>query len=149
MQDLQQDPVTWPHYSIHQGHPFCRGKPLLSTSSQFIPTLLHEFHDLVVRGQSGLLQTYLWLTKNVLGEGWSTVCIYVTACEIYQKNKSEALMPIGLLQPLSIPEKIWADVTLDFIEGLPNSGGFNAILVVVDRLSKYAHFSTIKHLFTI
>ena len=39
-------------------------------------------------------------------------------------------------------------MTLDFIEGLPKFEDYNSILVVVDRLSKYAHFSLLKHLFT-
>lgn len=78
----------------------------------------------------------------------STVHKYVAACEICPKNKSKALTPADLLQPLPIPDKIWADITLNFIKGLPSSRGFNAILVVVDRLSKYAHFLAIKHPFT-
>ena len=42
-------------------------------------------------------------------------------------------------------ELIWKDLTMDFIEGLPKSNGFNSIFVIVDCLSKYAHFIHLRH----
>jgi hypothetical protein len=66
---------------------------------------------------------------------------WVQSCTTCQRNKTPALSPAGLLQPLEVPSQVWADISMDFIEGLPKVGGKSVILTVMDRFSKYAHSS--------
>lgn len=73
---------------------------------------------------------------------------FVRACEICQRQKYAATTPSGLLQPLSIPVSVWSEISMDFITGLSKNNGYEAILAVVDRLSKYSHFIPLKHPFT-
>eukprot|EP01066_Platyproteum_vivax_P012809 Platyproteum_vivax@DN5822_c0_g1_i1.p1 len=65
---------------------------------------------------------------------------FVDTCETCQRNKVARQRPIGLLQPLPVPLHPWKAVTMDFIVKLPTSKGFDSICVVVDRLTKQAHF---------
>lgn len=65
-----------------------------------------------------------------------------------QKVKTDQAKPSGLLQPLTIPSQLWLHITMDFVEGLPKSQGFDSMWVVVDRLTKYGHFTPITHPFS-
>jgi hypothetical protein len=59
--------------------------------------------------------------------------------------KAEHQRPAGLLQPLKIPEWKWEEIGMDFIVGLPHTqAGYNSIWVIVDRLTKVAHFIPVK-----
>jgi len=73
---------------------------------------------------------------------------FVKQCTVCQQSKNANTHPMGLLQPLPILEGVWQDLSMDFIEGLPKSEGFSVILVVVDRLTKFAHFIPVKHPYT-
>lgn len=73
---------------------------------------------------------------------------FIRECDVCQQHKIELQRPTGLLQPLPIPTQIWSDISMDFIDSLPSLKGKNALLVVVDRLSKYAHFIPLSHPYT-
>lgn len=114
-----------------------------------IPVLLKEFHDSVIGGHAGEIKTYLRLAADWFWEGMRRdVGLYVQQCNVCQQMKNSQRSPAGLLQPLPLPDLIWEEISLDFIDGLPLSKGYNSILVVVDRLSKYAHFLGLRHPYT-
>lgn len=72
---------------------------------------------------------------------------FVRQCVTCQQEKHSHQRPVGLPQPSPIPTHVWDDISMDFAEALPRSGGWDTILVFVDRLSKYAHFVGLKHPF--
>jgi hypothetical protein len=62
-------------------------------------------------------------------------------CDICRKVKAHYMKPVGLLQPLSISNWKWDDISVDFIVGLPlTTRKFNLIWMIIDRLTKSAHF---------
>ena len=70
---------------------------------------------------------------------------YVALCDTCQRVKAEHQRPIGLLQPMKIPEWKWEEVGMDFIVGLPHTQrGYDSIWVIVDWLTKVAHFILVK-----
>jgi hypothetical protein len=69
------------------------------------------------------------------------IAMYVSECDTCQRIKASHLKVAGTLQPLPIPSWKWEDICMDFIVGLPNtSRHHDSIWVIVDRLTKTAHF---------
>ncbi|KAL3498632.1 hypothetical protein ACH5RR_041364 [Cinchona calisaya] len=69
-------------------------------------------------------------------------------CDICQRNKLENTPYLTLLQPLPIPSQAWSLISMNFIETLPLSKGYDTILVVIDRLNKFCQFLPLFHPFT-
>jgi transposase InsO family protein len=61
-------------------------------------------------------------------------------CDTCKRIKPRRRVPFGVLKPLTPPHWPWDSVSMDFITGLPTAEGCNALWVVVDRLTKMAHF---------
>jgi hypothetical protein len=66
---------------------------------------------------------------------------YVSECDTCRKVKADYMKPGGLLQSLSVRDWKWDDISMDFMVGLPlTTRKFDSIWVIIDRLSKSAHF---------
>ena len=104
--------------------------------------LLYEFHDHPTAGHMGFNKTYAQLTNVFYWEGVkSFVKRYVETCTRCLASKAITQRPAGLLHSLQIPTTRWEHISMDFITALPpTTQGNDAIMVVVDRLSKMAHF---------
>ena len=73
------------------------------------------------------------------------VAHFVSQCDVCRRVKAQHQKPAGLLQPLEVPEWKWDHIEMDFVTGFPRSQkGNNSIFVVIDYLSKVAHFLHVK-----
>lgn len=107
--------------------------------------VLQARHDLPAAGHFGFNKTMELLSRDFWWpQMWKTVKDYTKTCDVCSRSKVPRHRPYGLLQPLSVPKRPWSSISMDFITDLPNSKGFDAILVVVDRLTKMAHFMACK-----
>lgn len=73
---------------------------------------------------------------------------FIETCDVCLQNKSENCPYLSLLKPLPIPFQAQTDISMDFIDGMPKSNRYDAILAVIDRLTKYGHFLALSHPFT-
>ncbi|CAA7038467.1 unnamed protein product [Microthlaspi erraticum] len=112
-------------------------------SSQAVQSLLTQIQHRLFSGQGyEIIDGRLWYKRRlVISSDCSFIPLILSWVVIL------GVPSAGLLHPLPILNQVWEDISMDFIEGLPVSQGFNVILVVVDRLSKYAHFLGLRHPF--
>lgn len=120
---------------------FYKDKIFVPVCDNWRTKIFSEFHEGLVGGHAGISRTYKRVSRTFAWKGMlKDIKRFVAEYHTCQQNHYETVRPLGLLQPNTIPEKAWADISLDFIEGLPSSNGKTVILVVVDRLTKYGHF---------
>jgi hypothetical protein len=108
--------------------------------------ILKEAHETAYSIHPGSEKMYQDLNKTFWWYSMKReIAEYVPRCDSCQRIKAEHQRPAGLLQPLQIPQWKWDEIGMDFIVGLPPTrAGYDSIWVVVDRLTKAAHFIPVK-----
>jgi hypothetical protein len=108
--------------------------------------ILKEAHETSYSIHTGSEKIYQDLKKRFWWYGMKReIAEYVARCDSCQMIKAEHQRPAGLLQSLQIPQWKWDEIGMDFIVGLPGTqAGYDSIWVVVDRLTKAAHFIPVK-----
>jgi len=103
--------------------------------------VLRYHHDHPLSGHFGQNWTLELIRRKYTWPGLRTfVKDYIQSCTSCARAKTLRHQPYGLLKQLPVPERPWNSISMDFIEQLPGSTRFTAILVIVDRLSKQAIF---------
>lgn len=121
----------------------------LEPTTELHHTIFLDHHASLGGGHSGFHRTLWRIKQSFWWQGMKNfVREAIRECEVCQRNKGENVASPGLLSPLPLPNKVWEDVSMDFVDGLPPSQGKTIIMVVVDRLSKFAHFVALHHPYT-
>ena len=149
IQKISTNDQQYTNYSWQQGMLRRKGKLVVADDAALKDKLIALWHSGSQGGHSGVEVTYRKLKQVLYWKSmFKDVAHFIAACDVCQRHKADNAAYPGLLQPLPVPYKIWTDISMDFIEGLPVSQGKKVILVVVDRLSKYAHFIAVSHPYT-
>jgi hypothetical protein len=150
MAKLAIDPTVVPHFTLSVGLLRYKGKIWIGANPILHKKLLLACHSSALGGHSGFPVTHMRMNKLFAWKGMkSDISHFVKHCMVCQQAKPDRSKLPGLLQLLEVPSEAWQVVSLDFVEGLPTSGSANCILVVVDYLTKYAHFIPLHHPFTV
>jgi hypothetical protein len=99
----------------------------------------YSIHPGSTKMYQDLKQNYWWTKMKI------EIARYVASCDTCRRVKAVHMKTAGPLQSLPIPTWKWEDISMDFIMGLPRTAkGFDSIWVIIDRLTKIAHFLPVK-----
>src|SRR5258706_1698259 len=126
---------------LHQGLPYHEEQIFVPPNQKIKRDIFHLYHDSQIAGHLGQQGTLELIRRMYWWPGQATdVANYIKGCHTCAQNKHRNWKTPGTLHVLPIPEGPWEWTQSDHITGLPRSQGYDAIYVVMDRLTKMAHF---------
>ena len=144
--ELERTPTSHPQFTWSRGLLRRKSKLVVPGNVTIRNAILEWLHCSGIGVHSGRDATHQRVKSLFYWKGMSKdIQAFVRSCSVCQQCKYDTAASPGLLQPLPIPPAVWSDISMDFVDGLPLSFGKTVILVVVDRLTKAAHFLALAH----
>ena len=130
------NPERYPAYSILDGLIYHNEWLYISSDRTVQEALLTTYHDDqnhfdVSKTQGNLSHDFLW--PGIM----SDVEAYIQSCDSCAQNKSSTPASVEFLHPLAVSSNRFQEIALDFIGPLPESNGYDCILIMIDRLTDY------------
>ena len=119
---------------------YWKGMLYVPRNKELREDIIRIHHDDPLAGHPGRYKTQELITRDFWWPGMQReIRQYITGCDSCQRTKSHHHRPHTQLQPNEIPSQPWEIISVDLIGELPESRGFNAICVIVDRFTKQIH----------
>lgn len=114
-----------------------RGRRWVPESEVLRTRIMQGMHDSTLTGHPGRAQLYALVAREFYWPNMSNdIKRFVRNCDRCGSNRIWRERRQGLLKPLPLPDRIWREISIDFITDLPESNGCTNIMVITDRLSK-------------
>src|SRR5260221_401768 len=127
----------WTHA---EGVVLYRGKVYIPDNPQLHHNLVHAHHSAIVAGHPRHWKMLELVSQNYWWPGLSRyVAKFIAGCDACNQTKTFPTQEVGKLIPNKVPDRCWQVISIDMIGELLDSKGYNAILMVVDHLSKQIH----------
>jgi len=144
VQELQRSANRTVHsseWSNIDGLLWFQGKIYIPQNPDLHRQIVALCHDTHITGHPGCWKTLELVSQNYWWPQMSRyISQYVSTCDLYLRTKPWRHSPVGELQPLSVLDTWWDILSVDFVVELPESFRHNAVMTVVDSISKRVHF---------
>jgi hypothetical protein len=128
-------------WSNRDGLLYFHGHIYVPPDSDLHHCIISLCHDTKVARHTGRFKTLELVSHNYWWPNMSWyISQYVSTCDLCLQKKAQCCLPTGELQLLLVLEGLWETISMDFIIELLESGGYDAIMVVVDSVGKWSHF---------